>query len=388
MFESDDLEFIEIHNPTGRPVDMTEWRIRGGVDINFDDGAILESQQTWIVLSFNPDNPDNAARLSAFNTHYGLTGTETFIGGYGGSLSNSQDRVQLQWPDEPPTNGPDVIPRLFQDEITYDDRAPWPTTADGNGASLQRRAPVFYGNDVLSWRAEPATPGQVDFSGNVNGDFNNDGLANALDIDILTIAARQPSAAIYMDLDGSFSVTQGDVTAYLQTVVGARFGDANLDGVVDGSDFNIWNDNKFQSCNKSWGDGDWSGDGVVDGADFNVWTINRFTSAAPVAAAQVPRLPRAAAAVDAVFAAMTTPELSQQHPAAEAHHVASEPAMSLLTSQEVPTDNFFANRRSRASQNGVARRVRVQPIHEWIGDHTVSIDDAFSEPFGLVRSAK
>ena len=300
MLDSNDLEFIEIHNATGSAVDLTEWRIRGGVDLNFDDGEEIGSLETWIVLSFNPDNVDNASRLSAFIAHYGLTGTERFVGGYDGSLSNSQDRVQLQWPDDPPMNGPDVIPRLFQDEVTYDDRAPWPTAADGDGPSLQRIAPVFYGNDVTSWGAETPTPGVVHFSGNVDGDYNNDGRTDAADIDILATAARKPTAAVYMDLDGSFSVTQGDVTAYLRTIVGSRFGDANLDGVVDGSDFNRWNDNKFQQCNKSWGEGDWNGDAVVDGGDFNIWSINKFKTADPAAAARVftVRPPRAAASVE------------------------------------------------------------------------------------------
>ena len=31
---SDDLEFIEIYNPTAHAVDLAEWRVRGGIDIN------------------------------------------------------------------------------------------------------------------------------------------------------------------------------------------------------------------------------------------------------------------------------------------------------------------------------------------------------------------
>ncbi len=295
LLESDDLEFIEIHNPTGQAVDLTEWRIRGGVDLDFDDGSILDSFATWIVLSFNPENPDNASRLNGFIAHYGLSGAETFVGGYSGSLGNSEDRVQLQFPDDPPTNGPDVIPRLHHDEVRYDDQSPWPTSADGGGSSLQRRAPVFYGNDVDSWISQAPTPGNVDFTGNVDGDYNNDGLTDAKDIDILVTAASMSSAALYMDLDGSFSVTQGDVTVYLQTVIGVGYGDANLDGVVDASDFNIWNDNKFESCNKSWSDGDWNGDAAVDAADLNVWSINKFKSSSPLAPLSRARLPRAAA---------------------------------------------------------------------------------------------
>jgi hypothetical protein len=56
-----------------------------------------------------------------------------------------------------------------------------------------------------------------------------------------------------------------------------RPGDANLDGVVDGSDFGIWNSNKFTSV-AAWCSGDFSADGVVDGSDFGIWNSNKFTS--------------------------------------------------------------------------------------------------------------
>ena len=55
-------------------------------------------------------------------------------------------------------------------------------------------------------------------------------------------------------------------------------GDANLDGYVDVSDFNIWNANKFTS-DGSWGEGDFNSDGMVDVSDFNIWNSNKFTSA-------------------------------------------------------------------------------------------------------------
>ena len=57
----------------------------------------------------------------------------------------------------------------------------------------------------------------------------------------------------------------------------ALMGDANLDGVVDVSDFNVWNANKFTHCG-TWETGDFTGDGLVDVSDFNVWNANKFTS--------------------------------------------------------------------------------------------------------------
>ena len=354
---SGDLEFVEIHNPTGQQIEMTEWRVRGGFDYDFAEGALLGSQETWVLVTFAPDAPANAMLLSAFRTHYGLDGSETLLGPNDPenppSLSNSAERVQLQSPDEPPTDQPDVIPRLSQDEVLYDDLAPWPMTADGLGQSLQRKAPVFYGNDAGSWKASAPSPGSIDFSGNVEGDFNNDEQLTADDIDVLFDAAHSPNAALYLDYDGSFSVNPGDVTVFLQTVVGARFGDANLDGVVDASDFNIWNDNKFQSCNKSWSDGDFNGDAAVDAADFNIWSINKFTTAPPAAAA-VGSTPRAAAAAGHHAVAVIAPSLDDNQIDAESHAAYSAQETDLTAAPpRAAIDHFFASfeRRSRYLRN-------------------------------------
>ena len=63
---SDDLEFIEVANPTGAPLDLTDWRIRGGIDFNFDPGTTIPAGGALVLLSFNPTNPENAARVAAF----------------------------------------------------------------------------------------------------------------------------------------------------------------------------------------------------------------------------------------------------------------------------------------------------------------------------------
>ena len=54
-------------------------------------------------------------------------------------------------------------------------------------------------------------------------------------------------------------------------------GDANLDGSVDGIDFTIWNDNKFQT-GTDWSSGDFNFDGVTDGNDFTIWNDFKFQS--------------------------------------------------------------------------------------------------------------
>jgi len=54
-----------------------------------------------------------------------------------------------------------------------------------------------------------------------------------------------------------------------------RSADANLDGFVDVSDFNVWNINKFTN-NAAHSQGDFNADGIVDVSDWNLWNSQRF----------------------------------------------------------------------------------------------------------------
>jgi hypothetical protein len=57
-------------------------------------------------------------------------------------------------------------------------------------------------------------------------------------------------------------------------------GDFDGNGVVDVSDFNRWNENRF-SITPAWCSGDFNADGVVDTSDFNLWNEFKFTTASP-----------------------------------------------------------------------------------------------------------
>ena len=86
------------------------------------------------------------------------------------------------------------------------------------------------------------------------------------------------------DLNGNFLIDNDDLLAWLELAAEENNldsayipGDANLDGVTDVSDFNIWNSNRF-SFSSRWDHGDFNGDGVIDVSDFNVWNSNKFQS--------------------------------------------------------------------------------------------------------------
>jgi CotH protein/lamin tail-like protein len=221
----DDLEFFEIHNPTDAVVDLTGWRVRKGVDYDFDEGTTLAAGETAVVVSFNPDHPDNLARTAAFRSHYGISTAVRLLGGYGGKLDNGGEQVQLQRPDEPPMEEPTFVPHTVEDEVIYDELAPWPG-ADGDGNSLGRVSSIAWGNDPTSWEAAAPSPGTVDFS-QLPGDANGDGAVTDADYTIWADNYGASSASFDMgDFNGDGSVTDADYTLWADNY-GAGAGEAS-----------------------------------------------------------------------------------------------------------------------------------------------------------------
>ena len=218
---SNDLEFIEIHNPTGAAVDLTDWRIRGGADFDFAPDTMLAAGETVLVISFNPDNAANVTRVSAFRAHYGIDGSVRLLGGSMGQLNNSSELVLLQRPGTPVPESPTLIPRLEEDAVLYDDLAPWSDSADGLGETLHRTRPGRWGSEADSWTAGIPGPGAID-----------------------------------------------------------RLGDTDLDTDVDTSDLTtaIINFTSAGGAGKTWNQGDTDGDGDIDTSDLTTAIIN-FTGA-------------------------------------------------------------------------------------------------------------
>lgn len=170
-FDGNDLEYIEITNPTDQDVDLTEWHLDGGVDLKFAAAPfdpndpnnppppIIKPGESVLVLSFNPDKPESQDQRDAFRTFYGIGAEVQLFGGYSGSLANGGERVELQRADSPPSDAPDFFPRLLEDEVRYDDVAPWPTGPDGGGVSLNRKDVNVWGRQVDNWTADVPSPG-------------------------------------------------------------------------------------------------------------------------------------------------------------------------------------------------------------------------------------
>ena len=163
--DPDDLEFIEVYNPTGQPVALTHWQLAGGVDMRFDDGLILAPHGVLVVLRFDPAKPENESRVHDFRAAYGIPREVTLTGGYSGKLDNGGELLRLMRPDEPPGDEPDFIPLLIEDEAEYDDQLPWPMEPDAGGSSLTRMLPAGWGDEPNNWLAANPSPGSVPQSG-------------------------------------------------------------------------------------------------------------------------------------------------------------------------------------------------------------------------------
>ncbi len=130
--------------------------------------------------------------------------------------------------------------------------------------------------------ADPAVPGTFHAftliaAGSVSPDFDTVNYAGAAlvpefapepDGDFVSLA----SCGLFRIMD--YSATDVQLINYR-----ALSGDANGDGSVDGSDFNLWNSSKFL-VGTDWSTGDFNCDGSTDGTDFNIWNANKFTSVA------------------------------------------------------------------------------------------------------------
>jgi hypothetical protein len=148
-------EFIELKNISGSTVNLynttNTWRLDKGVDFDFPPGVTLPAGGHLLVVNFDPTN---ATQVAAFRSRYGVSPSVPLYGPYEGKLDNGGERVELQKPDNPDTNG---VSYIVVERVDYEDSAPWPGAADGGGASLHRRTDTSYYNDPANWVA--ALPG-------------------------------------------------------------------------------------------------------------------------------------------------------------------------------------------------------------------------------------
>jgi hypothetical protein len=159
-----DFEYIELLNISGDDVNLRDVQITTGVTFSFADSAIRTLAPGGRVLV--------VGNVAGFESRHG-TGLPV-AGAFSGNLNNSGELVRVAG-----TNGQIV-------QFTYDDIAPWPVEADGEGFALVLKNPSSNPdpNVAANWRVshQPGgKPGAEDPTRVVvwrNAHFSTDDLAD------------------------------------------------------------------------------------------------------------------------------------------------------------------------------------------------------------------
>jgi hypothetical protein len=157
------------------------------------------------------------------------------------------------------------------DELLGDGSDGFPATAAGRrvmffvsdqGFSELTPQGIQLFNAAIDWAA--ARPGGIP------GDFDGNGVLDGPDIDELSLAIRNLSNDVKYDLNQDGSNNSDDRTKWVNDLRKTYFGDANLDGEFNSSDFVlVFTSGKYETGQLSeWGTGDWNGDGLFDSSDF------------------------------------------------------------------------------------------------------------------------
>ncbi|MCA9213598.1 MAG: lamin tail domain-containing protein [Planctomycetales bacterium] len=285
--ETDDLEFVEITNNSGVPLDLSQWQLAKSVSYIIPTGFIIPAHTSIVVVGFDPDN--EPAKLEQFMSTYGVANDAEILGPYSDATDPNPDQLDdngetliLQRPEDILQLG---LGYVLVDRVIYDDDGDWPTAADGQGRSLTRNDLRAYGDYPETWTASLPTPGTL----KVVGDIDGDGKVGANDIDQLCIAISfggNPS----FDINFDGAVNRDDFDYMIETVLNSEIGDSNLDGQFNSSDFvTVFTAGEYEdglNRNSGWAEGDWNCDGDFTSSDlvtaFQAATYSEF--AKPVTA--------------------------------------------------------------------------------------------------------
>lgn len=129
-------DWVEIYNRSGNLVDLGGWRFTSGIDFTFPAGTSIPDGGYLVIA-------EDSAQL--LGNHSGLAAASV-LGDFGGSLSDSGERVTLSRPD--PDGGGFFID---VDTLDYADGSRFSKLADGRGSSLERRDPDSPSRHVSNW---------------------------------------------------------------------------------------------------------------------------------------------------------------------------------------------------------------------------------------------
>jgi hypothetical protein len=141
----DDDQYVELHNWTANPIDLTDWRLEDGISFILPAGTIIPAQGYLVVAKNTLQLRANYPNLTPANC----------VGDFGGRLSFSGERIALAKPDyDFVTNEFQIITNISHivvQEVTYADSGRWSPWADGGGSSLELVQPQANPRLAANW---------------------------------------------------------------------------------------------------------------------------------------------------------------------------------------------------------------------------------------------
>jgi hypothetical protein len=291
LLSEDDLEFIELYNRTGGPVNIGHWRLNDFADngefslFTIPPGTTIAAGETMLVLGFDP--LANPAQTREFLDTYRIPDSVPLLGPYSDlayepnpdQLNDDGETLLLERPEDLLQLG---LGYVLVDRVIYSDSDPWPEEADGTGLSLTRVDRDGYGDFAETWQAALPSPGQA----GLPGDVNDDDRVDNEDIDETCLAVRLGSDNPRYDHNRDGDVNGDDVTFLVQVILQTSVGDANLDGLFNSSDmvqvFQIGHYEDGIPNNSGWAEGDWNCDREFTSSDMVVaFQTGRYERVAP-----------------------------------------------------------------------------------------------------------
>ena len=127
-------EFVELYNPFPSAVDVSGWKLSGGVNFTLPAGTIIAAGG-YLVIAENP------AVLAGV---YGVTA----LGPWTGNLSGDGEDLEL-------VNASNTV----VDEVVYGVVSPWPASPNGDGPSLELINPALNNEAGSNWKASAKPAG-------------------------------------------------------------------------------------------------------------------------------------------------------------------------------------------------------------------------------------
>jgi hypothetical protein len=124
------LQYIELFNPTAAAVDLSGWKIGGGIKYSFPPKTSLAPGGFVVVAR------DTVALQRAYGSSVHA------LGNFTGKLSHKGEKVELT----------DASGQLVE-KLHFHDKAPWPLGPDGYGSSLERICVDAPADDPQNWAA-------------------------------------------------------------------------------------------------------------------------------------------------------------------------------------------------------------------------------------------